>query len=148
MHENEAATPQGGKSYVIGDVGPGARVAQGENNTLIELAFAQVPGGDDLAREFGALLERIRQASDLDDDTRELAVNKTETVAKGLAEAHQNPTKLRLALMEAKGTLATFAGWTWTGLSDILKSEAAQKTIGTITEAGTKAAIGSLIQGA
>jgi len=66
-------------------------------------------------------------------------------VAEGLAEAQKSPDKLRIALRDAKSWFANTASWVGRALGDILKSEAAQKTIGTVTEAATKAAIASFV---
>jgi hypothetical protein len=133
-----------GKSYQIGDVGAGARVAQGENITWTE-RFTGDPQGEALRRQFTDLLAQIESAPDLDEDDRALAKDKTEAVANGLANAQREPSGLRRALRDAKGFLTSSAHWVWDGLNQILTSEAAQKTIGTITEAGTKAAIQSLL---
>jgi hypothetical protein len=139
----EQQLPPIGKSYQIGDVGEAARVAQGENITWTE-GFAGNPQGEALKRQFADLLARIDTATDLDEDERALAKEKTEAVADGLANAQQEPGRLRRALRDAKAFLASSASWVWEGLNQILTSEAAQKTIGTITEAGTRAAIQSL----
>lgn len=133
-----------GKSYYIRDVGAGARIAQGENITWTE-GFAGDPQAEALKRQFTDLLARIDNAPDLDEVDRTLAKEKTEAVADGLANAQQEPGRLRRALRDAKGFLTSSAHWVWDGLNQILTSEAAQKTIGTITEASTKAAIQSLL---
>jgi len=49
----------------------------------------------------------------------------------------------RRALLDAKSWFGNTASWVGNALGDILKSEAAQKTISTVTEAATKAAIDS-----
>jgi hypothetical protein len=103
------------------------------------------PQGEALKRQFTDLLARIDNAPDLDEDDRALAKEKTEAVADGLANAQREPGRLRRALRDAKGFLTSSAHWVWDGLNQILTSEAAQKTIGTITEAGTKAAIQSFL---
>jgi hypothetical protein len=53
---------------------------------------------------------------------------------------------LRRALLDAKVWFGGVASWVGNALGDILKSEAAQKTIGTVTEATTKAAIESFVK--
>jgi hypothetical protein len=53
--------------------------------------------------------------------------------------------RLRRALLDAKLWFGSAASWVGKALGDILKSEAAQKTIGTVTEATTKAAIASFL---
>lgn len=133
------------RSYHIGDVGTRARVAQGENISWVE-GIASLPSGQALAQQFAALLERIAQDASLDEDTRELAQDKTKAVAEGLAKAQESPSKLRRALLDAKSWFGSTASWVGNALSDILKSEAAQKTIGTVTEATTKAAIASFVK--
>ena len=83
----------------------------------------------------------------MDDDKRELAMDKTQKVAEGLANAKKSPSTLRRALVDAKRWLSSGASWVWDEISKIVKSEAAQKTIATITEASTKSALKSLIGG-
>jgi len=129
----------------MGNVGAGARVAQGENISWIE-GLAGLPGGDSLTQQFNILLERIDKDASLDEDTRALAQDKTKAVAEGLAKALESPGMLRRALLDAKSWFGSTASWVGNALGDILKSEAAQKTIGTVTEAATKAAIASFVK--
>ena len=136
--------PVAERSYRMGDIGAGARVAQGENISWVE-GVAGLPDGPALAQQFAALLERIAKDTSLDEDTRELAKAKTEAVAEGLAKAQKSPGALRRALLDAKSWFGGAASWVGQALGEILKSEAAQKTIGTVTEAGTKAAISSFL---
>ena len=131
------------RSYRMGDVGAGARVAQGENISWIE-GLSGLPDGQALTRQFDALLERIGKDTSLDEDTRELAQTKINAVAEGLAKAEKSPGVLRRALLDAKSWFSSTATWVGNALGDILKSEAAQKTIGTITEASTRATIESI----
>jgi hypothetical protein len=138
----DESKPTAERSYQIGNVGAGARVAQGENISWQE-SVAALPGGDTLAQQFNALLKRIEQDTSLDEDTRALAQNKTRAVAAGLSEIEQSPGKFRLALVDAKAFFGSTLSWMGKALGDILKSDAAQKTIGTMTEAATKAAIDS-----
>jgi hypothetical protein len=133
-----------GRSYQIGDVGAGARVAQGENISWVE-GVSSLPDGEALKQMFDALLERIAKDSSLDEDTRELARAKTEAIADGLAVAPASPGVLRRSLLDAKSWFSGAASWVGHALGDILKSEAAQKTLGTVTETATKAAIASFI---
>jgi hypothetical protein len=72
-------------------------------------------------------------------NTRALAEAKTQAVAEGLAEAEESPGKLRRALLDANSWFSITASWVGVALGDILKSEAAQKTIGAVTEASTRA---------
>jgi hypothetical protein len=137
--------PAPGRSYNIGDVGSGARVAQGEGISWIE-GVTNLPDGDALKRQFDDLLKRISQDTSLDDDTRTLAQDKTKAIAEGLAKALESPGLLRRALLDGKSWFGSTASWAGNALGDILKSEAAQKTIGTVTEATTKAAIASFIE--
>src|SRR5689334_18252653 len=90
-----------GRSYQMGNVGPGTRVAQGENISWIE-GIAKLPDGESLAQQFTALLERIAQDTSLDEDSRALAQEKTKAVAEGLAKAQESPGSLRRALLDAK----------------------------------------------
>jgi hypothetical protein len=140
MHDEPKPGPE--RSYQMGNVGPGARVAQGENISWVE-GVAGLPGGESLTQQFAALLERIAKDASLDEDTRTLAQNKTKAVAEGLAKAQESPGMLRRALLDAKSWFGSTASWVGNALGDILKSEAAQKTIGTVTEAATKATIAS-----
>ena len=133
------------RSYQMGDVGAGARVAQGENISWVE-GVASLPGGESLAQQFTALLERIAQDASLDEDTRELAQDKTKAIAEGLAKAEESPGILRRALLDAKSWFGSAASWVGNALGDILKGEAAQKTIGTVTEASTRATIDSFLK--
>jgi hypothetical protein len=133
-----------GRSYEIGNVGAGARIAQGENIAWVE-GVSRLPDGEALKQQFDALLGRIAKDSSLDEDTRELARAKTEAVAEGLAAAQASPGALRRALLDAKSWFGGAASWVGHALGDILKSEAAQKTLGTVTEAATKAAIASFV---
>jgi hypothetical protein len=137
--------PAAGRSYHIGEVGAGARVAQGENISWHESIVA-LPQGDSLAQQFRALLERISDDSSLDEDTRLLAQDKTKAIAAGLSEIKTSPGKFRLALLDAKAFFGGALSWAGKALGDILKSDAAQKTIGTVTEATTKAAIDSFLK--
>ena len=75
--------PVAERSYRIGDVGAGARVAQGENISWAE-GLAALPDGHALAGQFASLLERIAKDPSLDDDTRELARAKTQAVSRSV----------------------------------------------------------------
>jgi hypothetical protein len=130
------------RSYQMGNVGAGARVAQGENISWVE-GVAGLPGGESLSRQFDALLKRIAEDASLDEDTRALAQEKTKAVAEGIAKVQESPTALRRALLDAKSWFGTGASWVGSALGEILKSEAAQTTLRSVTEAATKAAIES-----
>jgi hypothetical protein len=133
------------KSYTMGNVGAGANVQQGEHLTMTVTALGGLPSGDALQQQFAVLLRRLQEQPGLDSDDRELSVAKAAAVADGLVQADKEPGKLRQALRDAKAWFGSTAGWAWEELSGILKGEAAQKTIGTIAEATTKAAIQALI---
>ncbi len=139
--------PLGSKIYTIGDVGRGAQVAQGEYIYQAKNALAGVPDSDVLERQFTELMKRIEQTPDLDAETRDLALEKTKAVAEGLADAKKSPSGLSRALRDAKAFLTSSVKGAWEGLSEILKSEAAQKTISAIAEGTTKAVITALIGG-
>jgi len=132
----------------MGDVGSGAQVAQGEHIQQVKNALAGVPDSDVLERQFATLMKHIAQLPDVDAETRELALEKTKAVAQGLANAKESPNGLSRALRDAKAFLTSSVKGAWEGLSDILKSEAAQKTISAIAEGTTKAAIAALLGGA
>ena len=136
--------PAAERSYQMGDVGAGARVAQGEHISWVE-GVASLPEGEALSRQFDTLLKRIAQDASLDEDTRALAQDKTKAVAEGLAKVQESPGPLRRALLDAKSWFGSTASWVGKALGDILKSEAAQKTLGTVTEATAKAAIDSFV---
>jgi hypothetical protein len=139
--------PSGSKIYTVGDVGPGAQVAQGDYIQQVKNALAGVPDSDVLERKFAVLMKQIGQRPDLDAETRDLAFEKTKAVAEGLANAKESPNGLSRALRDAKAFLTSSVKGAWEGLSELLKSEAAQKTISAIAEGTTKAAITTLIGG-
>ena len=141
---DEPKKPSAERSYEMGNVGAGARVAQGENISWVE-RVASLPGGESLTRQFGALLKQIAEDASLDEDTRALAQDKTKAVAEGIAKVQESPGSLRRALLDAKSWFGITASWVGSELGNILKSEAAQKTLGTVTEATTKAAIASFV---
>lgn len=137
-----------GKTYYIGgDVGAGATVIMGEHITNIQQMFPKTTDGELLARQFTALIEKIGKNAELDDISRELAMEKTAAVADGMAKATESPGKLHKAIVDAKSYLSSGARWVWEGLNSILTSEAAQKSIGTISEAAVRGAIKSFIGG-
>ena len=136
--------PAAERSYQMGNIGAGARVAQGENISWVE-GMASQPDGESLTRQFDALLKRIAEDRSLDEDTRALAQEKTKAIAEGIANVQQSPTTLRRALLDAKSWFGATASWIGGVLGDILKSEPAQKTLSKVTEAATKAAIASFV---
>lgn len=137
--------PAAERSYQMGNVGAGARVAQGENISWFE-GVASLPSGESLIRQFNSLLKRIAEDASLDEDTRALALDKTKAVAEGIAKVQELPTTLRRALLDAKSWFGATASWVGGALGEIVKSEAAQKTLGTVTEAATKAAIAPFVR--
>jgi hypothetical protein len=142
---SDETKPTAERSYRIGNVGAGARVAQGENISWHE-GVAALPGGESLAQQFTALLVRIKQDASLDEDTRTLAEDKTKALADGLAKIQESPGVFRKALLDAKAFFGSTSSWAVKALGDILNSEAAQKTISAVTEATTKAAIDSFLK--
>ncbi len=145
MSDDKQNQPTGQKIYTMGNVGANARVAQGENIKWIEGLSANFDDGEALAQQFSALLEQIQNSPDFDEDTRDLAVEKTQSVAEALTNVHESPKGLKRALLDAKGWFISAGGWVWDELSKILKSEAVQKTVSTISEIGVRTAIKSLI---
>lgn len=133
-----------GKRYKMGNVGAGGRVIQGDNNTWVEVLRSK-PGGDELERQLNELLARIASEPGLDEDSRELATEKTQAVGAALARAAESPDGLRKALRDARTFLTSTASWAWDGLRKVLESDAAQKTISSIAEGGSRAAIQALI---
>lgn len=133
------------RSFHIGNVGPGARVAQGENISWVE-GIAHLPDGEPLVEQFQSLLKRIEEDQSLDEDTSVLAQDKTKAIAEGLSKVNESPGVLRRALLDAKSSFGSTASWVGHALRDILKSDEAQKTIGSVTEAATKAAILSFLE--
>ncbi len=144
MSENEG--PTSGKSYQLGSIGAFAKVAVGENISWIE-GVSSLPSGESLVRQFNTLMQKIAEDQAMDEDTRTLAQSKTEAIATGLAQAQQSPGMLRRALLDAKSWFQNSAAWVGSEVSAILKSEAAQKTIATITEASVQATIKSFTGG-
>jgi hypothetical protein len=140
--------PLGSKIYTMGNVGAGAQVAQGEHIQQTVNSLSGVAESEELKQQFAALMQQISQRADLDEETRDMALEKTKAVAQGLASAKESPTGLSRALRDAKAFLTSSVKGAWEGLSDILKSEAAQKTISAIAEGTTKAAIIAFIGGA
>jgi hypothetical protein len=132
-----------GKTYTMGNVGSGAIAVQGEQNQIIGNRLAALEDGPEIERMFADLFERLDKA-DVDKVTKDMALEKTRAVAVGLTEATSDPGKLHRALLDAKAFLGSALGWAWKQLSEIIQSDAVQKTIGTITEAGTRAAISSV----
>lgn len=140
---DESKSVEAGKSYKMGNVGPYSKVQQGEN-LWIETVSA-IPDSNALVQQFKNLIEQISKDNTLDDDTRDVSVKKVEAVAEGLAKAQKSDGRgLKKALLDAKSWFAGNAGWVWTKLDDILKSEAAQKTIWTITESTVRGSINGL----
>src|SRR4029077_1761367 len=107
---------------------------------------ASLPGGESLTRQFDALLKRIDEDKLLEEDTSSLAQDKTKAVAEGIAKVQESPGSLRRALLDAKSWFGITASWVGSALGEILKSEAAQKTLGAVTEAATKVAIASFLR--
>jgi hypothetical protein len=144
MAGTEPDPPGGGNSYRIRDVGAGARVLQGVNNSLIERAGA-LPGGDEVAQGLAALIGSLKSDSRLGQDDQELAVEKVQAVADALPQAAQSPERMRKALRDAGQFLGGTAMWAWDRLRKILSSEAGQQVLGTIADATAKAAISGLL---
>jgi len=126
-------------TLVLAPASPRARKSPGVEGV------ASLPGGESLTRQFDSLLKRIAADTALDEDTRALAQDKTKAVAEGIAKVQESPTALRRALLDAKSLFGMTASWVGGALGNILKSEPAQKTLGTVTEAATRAAIASFI---
>lgn len=141
------AVSSNSKIYTIGDVGANAQVAQGEHIQQVKNVLTGMPESNVLERQFAALMQQIAQRPDLDDETRDLALEKTKAVAEGLAHAKESPNGLSRALRDTKAFLTSSVKGAWEALSEILQSEAAQKTISAIAEGTTKAAITALIGG-
>lgn len=131
------------ESYTIGDVGANARIQQGKNLTWTE-AVSTLPDNT-LKQQFEKLFEKILQDPTLNEDDRYLSIKKTEAIVKGLTNAPNSPKDLHHALIDGKNWFTNKASWVWSELSDVLRSDAAQKTIGTITESAVKGAIQAFI---
>src|SRR4051794_25301744 len=121
-------------------VGDGARLAQGDHIAWTEGVVGD-PAARDLERRFQALLHHIDTVDDFDEDQRVLAKEKINAVAAGLADAQEDPSRLRRALLDMKTFAGSTAAWLRDAVADLLQCDAAQKTLGTVTEAGTRAAI-------
>jgi NAD-specific glutamate dehydrogenase len=140
MVEDKAA----GESYTMGNVGNNARVMQGKYQNWVE-AVNNLPDGNALRQQFQELLEEISNDKTQNEAEKSISKNKTEEIAKSLANAQNSPQELEIALTDGRNWFSRKASWVWNKLSDILKSETAQKTIGTITESGVKGAIQGLL---
>jgi hypothetical protein len=138
MTEKEDSS--GSKTYMMGDVGQGARVAQGENISWVE-GMTTLPEGEIIAQMFKELLSQIVEDKSLDEDTREISTVKVQAIAEGFVKAQEDPTSLRRALKEAKAWFGTSATWVGERIGNILKSEAVQKTVSTLAETGIKMAV-------
>ena len=132
------------RGYYVREFGARARVAKGGNISWVK-GVAGLPGRPARRQQFAALLERIAEVTSLDEDTRELAKEKTWAMAKDAVKAQGSPGALRCPMLDAKSWFCGAASWIGQALGDILESEAAQKTTGMVTQAGTKAAIVSLL---
>jgi len=133
-----------GDYYTMGDVGPNARVQQGRQQTWTETLNA-IPNSDTLKEQFEKIIEEISQDNTLDEDEKSISQEKTEAIVKGLANVQSSPKDLHRALMDGNNWFSNKANWIWDKLSTTLKSDTAQKTIGTITESGVRGAILALI---
>jgi hypothetical protein len=85
----EEPKPAAGRSYQMGNVGAGARVAQGENISWVE-GVAGLPGGESLAQQFTALLERIAEDASLDGGQRTIC---PKSYANGRRTSHSNSSR-------------------------------------------------------
>jgi hypothetical protein len=131
-------------NFKVGDIGAGARVAIGKNISWTE-GLATLPDGAALMRQFDELFEKIDDDASLDEDGRELARQKAAAVVEGVKTVETSPATLRRALRDAKSWFGGASSNIGAALAGILKGEAAQKTLGTVTEAATKAAIEAFI---
>jgi hypothetical protein len=134
----------GGDYYTMGNVGSNARIQQGRQQTWTETLNA-IPNGDTLREQFEKIIEGISQDNTLDEAEKSISQEKTESIANSLANVQSSPNDLHKALVDGNNWFNSKANWVWGKLSNTLKSEAAQKTIGTITESGVKGAIQALI---
>jgi hypothetical protein len=134
-----------GSSYHMGNLGAGARAAQGQYISWVE-GVAGLPNGELLTQQFAALLERIAQDKSLDEDTSTLAQDKVKAVAEGLAKAQDSPGQFRRALLDAKSWFSNTATGVGKALGDILRSEPAQKALSGVTEGLAKAAVDSFLK--
>jgi hypothetical protein len=142
--EGESKSIERGDRYTIGNVGDNARVMQGKFQNWIE-AVNSIPNGETLKQQFKDLLEDISNDKTLNEGEQSISIKKTEEIVKSLANAQNSPIEFEVALTEGKNWFSRKASWAWNKLVDILKSETAQKTIGTITESGVKGVIQGLI---
>ena len=141
----ESQLPEAKESYTIGDIGANTRVQQGKNQTWIEAANT-IDESNTLKQQFEKILEEISQDNSLDEVEKCISKEKTEAISKGLENAQNSPKDLQYALIDSKSWFSSKASGVWNKLNDILKSDAAQKTIGTIAESGVKGAIQALIR--
>ena len=142
----ENKLPEAKESFqsTTGDIGANARVQIGKNQTWID-AVNTLPESNTLKQQFEEILEEISQDNTLDEDEKSISKEKTEAIAKGLADVQNSPKDLHRALIDGKNWFSNKASGIWNKLSSILKSDAAQKTIGTITESAVKGSIQAFI---
>lgn len=141
---SETSDVGAGKHYSIGDVGPGARVVQGDHNTWIE-SLSSRPGGASVANGLRDLLDRVEADTDLEPDDRELALDKTQSVADALPAVADQPEGLRKALRDAKQFFESKAQWAWDSLRRILASESGRQLLDTVTDVAARVAIMALL---
>ncbi len=139
-----AGQPGISKSYRVGNIGAGARVAMGEHITWVE-GLSHYPGGDELTRQLSALMDQIAGDANLPEAERALAMAKTQAVADALPRAQKEPQRLQAALLDAQVFLQSRVSWAWEGLRSALTGETTKGIISGITEATVKGAIEALI---
>lgn len=134
----------GGRSYYINTVGAGARVAQGDNISWLE-AVSTLPDGPTLAGQFTQIIDSIGTDPDLDDDSKELARVKVNAIAQALSVVDNNPGSLRLALKDGMPFFSSAASRIGKAIGSLLSGDAAQRTLSTVTDTATRAAISYFI---
>jgi len=134
----------GGDNYSIKDIGPNARIQQGKQQNWTEI-LNTIPNSNTLEKQFKQIISEISKDKMLNRAEKSISLMKTESIAKALANAQRSPEDLHYALIDGNNWFSNKANWVWKKLIAILESEAAQKTIGTITESGIRGAIKTFI---
>lgn len=139
MDDEQAGDERAGTSYRIGDVGPGAQVAQGHDiRQTMRLAGVDA---DEVRRAFEPVLALIDADEAMDADDKQDARDAVAEVREATLVAGSDPSRLRRSLSRAR----KLVGSAWDGLVQAMTSEPVQKTIGTITEAAARASIQSML---
>ncbi|WP_265637137.1 hypothetical protein [Acidiphilium sp. PA] len=108
-------------------------------------AVSTLPDGPTLAGQFTQIIDSIGTDPDLDDDSKELARVKVNAIAQALSVVDNNPGSLRLALKDGMPFFSSAASRIGKAIGSLLSGDAAQRTLSTVTDTATRAAISYFI---